>query len=58
MLVPEDAAQSRFGFLMARARAATPSGVESGESEVTGFVLEEWVYPALTRYLAPEQGTG
>lgn len=56
VLVPEDAAQSRFGFLMARARAATPAGMSGGDTEVTGFVLEEWVYPALTRYLAPEAG--
>ena len=53
VLVPEDAAQSRFGFLMTRARAATPTGMRGGDSEVMGFVLEEWVYPALTRYLAP-----
>ncbi|MFQ5349715.1 MAG: hypothetical protein ACE5EG_04640 [Thermoanaerobaculia bacterium] len=58
VLVPEDAAQSRFGFLMTRAQAATPTGMRGGDSEVTGFVLEEWVYPALTRYLAPEPGTG
>jgi hypothetical protein len=54
VLVPEDAAQSRFGFLMARAQAATATGMRGAESEVTSFVLEEWVYPALTRYLAPE----
>lgn len=58
VLVPEDAAQSRFGFLMARARAATPAEMRGGDSEVTGFVLEDWVYPALTRYLAPEAGAG
>ncbi len=58
VLVPEDAAQSRFGFLMARAQAATPAGMRGGDSEVTSFVLEEWVYPALTRYLAPEPSVG
>jgi hypothetical protein len=58
VLVPEDAAQSRFGFLMARAQAATPTGMRGGESEVTSFVLEEWVYPGLTRYLAPEPSAG
>jgi hypothetical protein len=58
VLVPEDAAQSRFGFLMARARAATPTEMSGEGSEVTGFVLEDWVYPALTRYLAPEPGAG
>ena len=58
VLMPEDAAQSRFGFLMAGAQAATPTGMRGGETEVTGFVLEEWVYPALTRYLAPEAGCG
>lgn len=58
VLVPEDGAQSRFGFLMARARAATLTGLDDGESETSGFVLEEWVYPALTRYLAPEPSAG
>ena len=58
VLVPVDAAQSRFGFLMARAQAATPTGMRGGDSETTGFVLEEWVYPALTRYLAPDTGSG
>ena len=57
VLVPRDAEQSRFGHLMARARAARPSlaGPEPPEAswEPT-FVLEEWVYPALARYLAPE----
>ena len=41
-----------------RARAATPTGVTGGAPETTGFVLEEWVYPALTRYLAPEPTGG
>jgi hypothetical protein len=58
VLVPEDAAQSRFGFLMARAQAAIPTGMRGGDTEVTGFVLEEWVYPALTRYLGPEPSAG
>jgi hypothetical protein len=58
VLVPEDGAQRRFGFLMARARAATPTGLGDEEPETSGFVLEEWVYPALTRYLAPEPGSG
>jgi hypothetical protein len=58
VLVPEDAAQSRFGFLMARAQAATPASMRGSDSEVGSFVLEDWVYPALTRYLAPEPSAG
>ena len=57
VLVPEDAAQSRFGFLMARAQAATLPGMQ-GDSEMGSYVLEDWVYPALARYLAPVPSIG
>ena len=52
LFVATDARERRFGFLMANARAATPSPVAGNEEEAVTFVLEDWVYPALTRYLA------
>ncbi len=52
LFVATDARERRFGFLMANARAATPSQVAGDEEEGVTFVLEDWVYPALTRYLA------
>ena len=51
LLVATESTERRFGFLMANARAATASPVGDKEGAVT-FVLEDWVYPALTRYLA------
>ena len=50
LLVATESTERRFGFLMANARAATASPVGDKEEAVT-FVLEDWVYPALTRYL-------
>ena len=41
----------RFGYLMTNARAATASPL-AGEGESVTFVLADWVYPALTRYMA------
>ncbi len=52
LFVATDALERRFGFLMANARAATPSPVAGDEEDAVTFVLEDWVYPALTRYLA------
>jgi len=52
LFVATDARERRFGFLMANARAATPSPVAGDEEDAVTFVLEDWVYPALTRYLA------
>ena len=64
MFVATDARERRFGCLMANARAATPSpgaggtgdhgdhGDRGDNDESVTFVLEDWVYPALTRYLA------
>ena len=51
LFVATDARERRFGFLMANARAATPSPTAAEDESVT-FVLEDWVYPALARYLA------
>ena len=51
LFVATDARERRFGFLMANARAATPSPVAGDDEESVTFVLEDWVYPALTRYL-------
>ena len=52
LFVASDARERRFGFLMANARAATPSPVAGDDELSVTFVLEDWVYPALTRYLA------
>lgn len=52
VLVPEDAEQSRFGHLLAQARAAVPSR-QKGPEKVS-FVLEDWVYNALAQYLTVE----
>ncbi len=51
LLVATDSRERRFGFLMANARAATPSPA-GGDGEAMTFVLEDWVYPALSRYMA------
>ncbi len=51
IFVATDAEERRFGFLMTTSRAATASPGGDGNESVT-FVLEDWVYPALTRYLA------
>ena len=51
VFVATEAEERRFGFLMANARAATASPAADRDGSVT-FVLEDWVYPALTRYLA------
>jgi hypothetical protein len=57
LFVATDARERRFGFLMANARAATPAPVSGADDESVTFVLEDWVYPALTRYLAvPSSG--
>ena len=56
LLVPKDAQESRFGFLMAGSKAATPAQMPSGEGEAVTFVLEDWVYPALSRYLGLSSG--
>ena len=58
LLVPKDARENRFGFLMASAKAAKPAPLATGEgeSESMGFVLEDWVYPALARYLSTDEG--
>ena len=52
LFVATDARHRRFGFLMANARAAARSPVSGADPEAVTFVLEDWVYPALTRYLA------
>ncbi len=52
LFVASDAQERRFGFLMANARAAMPSPVAGDDELSVTFVLEDWVYPALTRYLA------
>ena len=54
--MPKDARENRFGFLMASAKAAKPAPLATGEgeSESMGFVLEDWVYPALARYLTTD----
>ena len=52
LLVASDARERRFGFLMANARAATPAPVVGDDEQSVTFVLEDWVYPALTKYLA------
>ena len=52
LFVATDARHRRFGFLMANARAAARSPVSGDDPEAVTFVLEDWVYPALTRYLA------
>ena len=56
LLVLKDARENRFGFLMAITKAAKPASLTTGEgeSESVGFVLEDWVYPALARYLAAD----
>ena len=54
LFVATDARERRFGFLMANARAATQSPVAGNDERSVAFLLEEWVYPALTRYLAAE----
>jgi hypothetical protein len=57
LFVAKDARERRFGFLMTNARAATPSPVAGTDEESVTFVLEDWVYPALTRYLTvPSSG--
>lgn len=50
LFVATESSERRFGFLMSSARAATASPVPDPGGSVT-FVLEDWVYPALTRYL-------
>ena len=50
-LVPKDARERRFGFLMAHSRAAVASPTSRGDDDDVTFVLEDWVYPALARYL-------
>ena len=53
--VATDGRERRFGFLMASAGAATPSPVADNagdDGDSVTFLLEDWVYPALTRYLA------
>jgi len=52
LFVATDARERRFGFLMANARAATASPAAGDDEASVTFVLEDWVYPALTRYLA------
>ena len=54
LFVATDARHRRFGFLMANARAAARSPVSGSVADpgAVTFVLEDWVYPALTRYLA------
>ncbi len=54
LLVPKDVRESRFGFLMASSRAATPAEIKGDEGTEVTFVLEDWVYPALARYLTSE----
>jgi hypothetical protein len=52
VLVPRDAAQSRFGYLLTRAQGATAAAMGGGDREpAVSFVLEDWVYPALARHL-------
>lgn len=52
VFVATEAEERRFGFLMANARAATASPAVTDQKASVTFVLEDWVYPALTRYLA------
>ena len=47
-----DARERRFGFLMTNARAAARSPVAGDDEDAVTFVLEDWVYPALTRYVS------
>ena len=51
LFVATESPDRRFGYLMTNARAATASPL-SGDRDAVTFVLEDWVYPALTRYVA------
>jgi hypothetical protein len=51
LFVATESPDRRFGYLMTNARAATASPL-SGDGDAVTFVLEDWVYPALTRYVA------
>ena len=50
LFVATDSPERRFGFLMSTARAATAAPVPEPGGSVT-FVLKDWVYPTMTRYL-------
>lgn len=50
-LLPEDAAQRRFGHLLVASRAATQEGFVKYNRVGRLFVLADWVYPALCRHL-------
>jgi hypothetical protein len=56
LLVLKDARENRFGFLMAITKEAKPASLTTGEgeSESVGFLLENWVYPPLARYLTAD----
>jgi hypothetical protein len=51
-LIPADEDQRRFGHLLVQAKAATISTFVKYNRAGRLFLLEDWVYPALTRHLA------
>lgn len=52
VLIPKDHDHLRFGHLLVKSKAAMQERTKlvEGEGSQAGFVLEDWVYPALSRY--------
>lgn len=57
VLVPLNDAQYRFGVILVKSKAASATQSKIDGEEKTIFILEDWIYLALTRFVRSKQVT-